>query len=138
MKRTRTLLSSAFDGALYVSAALFASALFLKNLGSLFAFAAGYLNLSESVSLQVEAALSQLTEANLAFPYVYAVLIGFALGFLWRLVFKKRTLLRKILRCFFLPVLFVPFTLLMALLTYVNDILFLDIIRLLVSIAANL
>ena len=52
MKKSRSLLLDSLDGALYAASAVLASGAFIKNLGGIFKFAAGYLDMSESVKIE--------------------------------------------------------------------------------------
>jgi len=136
MKKYRSHTICALIGGAYGALGVFLSRMLLKNLGISDGWIIKLSKPEGDIALQVADALMQLKDARLVSPYPAFILIFALLG---ALILKriKRTRAVVINICAWM-LLLIPATLFAALFTHVNDILFLDMVKLLVSIVPNL
>ncbi len=136
MKKYRKHTICALTGGAYGALGVFLAGAFLRNLGAVAGWIMRILKLEGDVPIQVAQALSQLKDARLVSPYPVFILIFAFLGVLLLSVIKRaRTI---VIRVGAWLLLLIPVTLAAAVFTHVNDILFLDMVKLLVSIIPNL
>ena len=136
MKKIISYAVFALIGGAYGAVSVFLAGLFLKNLGAVAQWIMKLLSLDSDIAHQVADVLLQLKDARIASPYLAFVLLFAFLGILiLRLVKKTRTIVINIGAWLFLMI---PSALLAAVFTHVNDILFLEMIKLLISIIPNL
>ena len=136
MKKSFHYLICAVIGGAYGALGVFLAGLFLKNMGAVASLGIKLIKLEGDIAYQVTDVLSQLKEARLASPYLAFILIFACLGVLLFHLFKKaRHVVVHVGAWLFL---LIPTLLAAAIFTVVNDILFLDIIKVLISIILNL
>lgn len=136
MKNLRSYGICALIGGAYGFLSVFLAGEFLKNLGALAGRIRKIMKLEGGIILQVTDALSQLKSARLVSPYLVFILIFAILGVLvLRFVKSARSV---VIHTGAWLLLLIPAALAAALFTHVNDILFLDMVKLLVSIVPNL
>lgn len=136
MKKRIPFIISALVGGAYGAIGVFLSRLFIKNLGAVAGWIMKLIKLEGDVADQVTDVLSQLNNARLASPCLAFILIFACLGVLVMGFIKRAR--RVVIHVGAWLFLLIPTALIAALFTYVNDILFGDIIKLLVSIVPNL
>ncbi len=136
MKKYLNNIIFALIGGAYGALGVFSAGVFLKNLGAAANPVMRLLKLDGDIAYQVTDVLSQLRNARLVSPYPAFILVFALLGvLLLRLVKRARGV---VINAGAWLLLLIPVTLLAAVFTRVNDILFLDMIKLLVSIVPNL
>lgn len=136
MKNWRTFSICALIGGAYGALGVFLASVFLKNLGALASWIMKIMQLEGDTASQVTDALMQLKGARLVSPYLVFMLIFAILSIIiLRLVKRARGV---VINAGAWLLLLIPVTLTAALFTHVNDILFLDMVKLLVSIVPNL
>lgn len=136
MKKHMSFVISALIGGAYGAVSVFLSRVFIKNLGGIAGWGMKLFKADGDIVSQVTSALGQLKDASLASPYLVFILV-FACLFL--LIFRRmKKAHRIIINITAWLVLFIPSLIIAALFTVVNDILFLDVVKILVSIVLNL
>ena len=136
MKKHMSLITSALIGGAYGAVSVFLSRIFIKNLGGIAGWGMKLFKANSDSVSQVTSALDQLKGASLASPYLVFILV-FACLFL--LIFRQmKKAHRIVINITAWLILFIPSLIIAALFTVVNDILFLDVVKMLVSIVLNL
>ncbi len=136
MKKYRNVGISALLGGAYGTLGVFLSHLFLKNLSAVAGWIMNLTKIEDGIATQVTDALMQLKNARLLSPYAAFILIFAVLCALVYLLDRKAR--KVVINVGLWILLLVPVSLLAALFTHVNDILFFDIVRLAISIVTNL
>lgn len=136
MKKRLFFLISALIGGIYGALSVFLSRIFLKNIGSVAGWGMQLFKTDGEITSQVTGALDQLKGASLVSPFPVFILI-FACLFL--LIFRRMKKARKIvINITAWILLLIPSLVTAALFTVVNDILFYDVVKMLISILSNL
>lgn len=136
MKKHMSFIISALIGGAYGAVCVFLSRLFIKNLSAVAGWGMHLFKVDGGTASQVMGALNQLKDAALASPFLVFILV-FACLFLfifWQMKKAHRIVINITAWLFLL----LPSLVISALFTVVNDILFWDIVKLLVSILSNL
>lgn len=136
MKKKLRYPLSALSGAVCGALGVFLSSVFIRNMGCAAGFVMRLIKLDADIANQVASVLSQLKTARLSSPYLIVALVSACLFMLFakpgrnrrRVVRKAAGWLGFLILSFFVSLIF----------THVNDILFLDMIKLLISIVPNL
>ena len=136
MKKNVSYIISALVGGAYGAVSVFLSRVFLKNLGAIAGWGMNLFRADGEITAQVTGALGQLKDASIASPYLVFILVFACLFFL---IFRRMKKARKIvINITAWMLLLLPSLILASLFSVVNDILFLDVVKMLVSIALNL
>lgn len=136
MKKRLFFLISALIGGAYGALSVFLSRIFLKNIGFVAGWGMQLFKADGEITSQVTGALDQLKGASLVSPFPVFILI-FACLFL--LIFRRMKKARKIvINITAWILLLIPSLVTAALFTVVNDILFYDVVKMLISILSNL
>lgn len=136
MKKYRPHAICALIGVAYGALSVFLAGAFLRNLGAVAGWIMKILNLEGDVAAQAADVLSQLKDARIASPYLVFILFFAIVGALIPCLVKKSRAV--VINAGAWLLLLIPATLSAAVFTRVNDILFLDMVKLLVSIIPNL
>ena len=136
MKKYLRIAVFALIGAAYGALGVLLSGLLFRNLGVIAEWIMHLLKLEADITRQVSDALSQLRDARLVSPYFLFIPACALLSTLIFSVSRKAKII--IINAGVWLLLLAPVTLAAAAFTHVNDILFLDMIRLMISIAPNL
>jgi len=136
MKKYLRIAVFALIGAAYGALGVLLSGLLFRNLGVIAEWIMHLLKLEADITRQVSDALSQLRDARLVSPYFLFIPACALLSALIFSVSRKAKII--IINAGVWLLLLAPVTLAAAAFTHVNDILFLDMIRLMISIAPNL
>ena len=136
MKKRLFFLISALIGGTYGALSVFLSRIFLKNIGSVAGWGMQLFKADSGITSQVTGALASLKGASLVSPFLVFILM-FACLFLlaFRNMKKARNIVINITAWLLL---LIPSLVTAALFTVVNDILFLDAVKMLISILSNL
>ena len=138
MQRIKRRIFSFAGGAAYMAAAIVFSRLLIRNLSCLFSLVSGYAGIDKALSLEITQVLSQFSSASLCSPWLIACLSGAVLGFLFSPVFKKKRPVSNLMKGILLFLAFVLLVPAFMLLTFINDILLLDALKVLVPIVGAL
>ncbi len=136
MKKYLRIAVFALIGAAYGALGVLLSGLLFRNLGVIAEWIMHLLKLEADITRQVSDALSQLRDARLVSPYFLFIPACALLSALIFSVSRRAKII--IINAGVWLLLLAPVTLAAAAFTHVNDILFLDMIRLMISIAPNL
>lgn len=136
MKKYLRIAVFALIGATYGALGVLLSGLLFRNLGVIAEWIMHLLKLEADITRQVSDALSQLRDARLVSPYFLFIPACALLSALIFSVSRRAKII--IINAGVWLLLLAPVTLAAAAFTHVNDILFLDMIRLMTSIAPNL
>ncbi len=136
MKKYLRIAVFALIGAAYGALSVLLSGLLFRNLGVIAEWIMHLLKLEADITRQVSDALSQLRDARLVSPYFLFIPACALLSALIFSVSRRAKII--IINAGVWLLLLTPVTLAAAAFTHVNDILFLDMIRLMISIAPNL
>ena len=136
MKKHMSFVISALIGGAYGAVSVFLSRLLIKNLGGIAGWGMKLFKADGDIVSQVTGALGQLKDATLVSPFLVFILI-FACLFLL-IFFQMKKAHRIVISITAWLILFIPSLIIAALFTVVNDILFLDVVKILVSIVLNL
>lgn len=136
MKRALHYSAFALSGAACGALGVFLSSAFIRNLSSAAGLVMRMIKPDAEIALKVTEVLSQLKGAHLLSPYPVIAIVFACLFLLFAHFGRKR---RRIVRNAVIWLLMlIPAFLVSLVFTHVNDILFLDMIRLLISIVPNL
>ncbi|MBE5791209.1 MAG: hypothetical protein E7322_03520 [Clostridiales bacterium] len=136
MKKHMSLITSALIGGVYGAVSVFLSRIFIKNLGGIAGWGMKLFKANGEITAQVTGALGQLKDASIVSPYLVFILVFACLFFL---IFRRMKKARKIvINITAWVLLLLPSLILASLFSVVNDILFLDVVKMLVSIVLNL
>lgn len=136
MKKRMPFIISALIGGAYGAVCVFLSRLFIKNLGAVAGWGMHLFKADGNLASQVTSALHQLKDADLASPFLVIILVFASLFlFIFRQMKKARRIVINITAWLLL---LLPSIIIAALFTVVNDILFWDMVKMLVSILINL
>ncbi len=136
MKKHLSLIISSLIGGAYGAVSVFLSRVFLRNLGAIAGWGMKLFKAESEITSQVTGALSQLKDASLFSPFLVFIPLFACLFLLIFCQMKKAH--RIVINITAWVLILLPSLLVAALFTVVNDILFLDIIKILVSIVLNL
>ena len=136
MKKHLYPCACALAGAAYGLSCVLLSRVFIRHLAQVSAFVMKLLKADAELTHQVKDALLQLTDARLISPWLIMTALCALLGLGMYFIIKRAKSI--VIHAGAWLLLLIPLSLIAALFTCVNDIRFLDMVKLLIDIAKNL